>query len=265
MHNLEFLNDPSYRPFLQLYIFVVGAVVGSFLNVCIHRIPASKSIVSPGSGCPRCGASIPWYYNIPVLSYIWLRGRCANCKEPISITYPFVELLNALFYVFLYRRFGISIPFFIYAFFVSTTIILIFIDYYHHLLPHVLTFPGIAVGLATSFVNPFLRPLDSLIGILLGGIVPLITLVLYKWVRKREGMGHGDIIMLAMVGAFLGWRQVLLVLFFSSMMGSLVGVLMILVFRRGRDYMLPFGTFIGIAALGAIFWGPGIWSLYFSR
>lgn len=265
MQQFGFLNDPSYRILIQIYLFLIGAVIGSFLNVCIHRIPLEKSIIHPRSGCPRCGTIIPWYYNIPILSYLWLRGKCATCKEPISIVYPFVELLTAVFYVLLFCYFGISIPFFIYAFFGSITIVLLFIDSFHRLLPHVLTFPGIVVGLATSFVNPFLRPLDSLIGVAVGGLIPLITLLLYQWIRKQEGMGHGDVVMLAMVGAFLGWRQVLLVLFASSLIGSLVGMLLILVFRRKSDYMLPFGTFIGIAALAAIFWGPRLWNFYFAR
>lgn len=265
MEYFSFFNDSSYRALIQIYLFIVGAVIGSFLNVCIHRIPLKKSIVIPGSGCPRCGHIIRWYQNIPLLSYIWLRGRCANCTEPISIVYPFVELLTAVFYVLLYRYFRISIPFFIYAFFGSITIILIFIDYYHRLLPHVLTFPGIIVGLATSFVNPLLRPMDSLIGIFLGGLIPLVTLLLYKWIRKREGMGHGDIVMLAMVGAFLGWHQVFLVLFFSSLIGSLAGILIILILRKESNYMLPFGTFIGVVALAAIFWGPRLWNFYFAR
>lgn len=265
MQHFAFLNDPSYRPLIQIYLFIIGAVIGSFLNVCIHRIPLEKSIVTPRSGCPRCGAIIPWYYNVPILSYLWLRGQCHNCKQPISPLYPFVELLNAVFYVLLFRYFGISIPFFVYAIFGSITIVLIFIDYYHRLLPHVLTIPGILIGIVSSFVNPLIRPLDSLIGVAVGGLVPLVTLLLYKWIRKREGMGHGDIVMLAMVGAFLGWHQVLIVLFFSSLLGSLVGIVMILILRKDSNYMLPFGTFIGMAALAAIFWGPRLWNIYFNR
>jgi leader peptidase (prepilin peptidase) / N-methyltransferase len=265
MQAFAFLNDPSYRPLIQVYLFLAGAVIGSFLNVCIHRIPLQKSVVTPRSGCPRCGAGIPWYHNIPILSYLWLRGRCRNCKQPISLSYPLVELLTAVLYVLLFRYFGISVSFFIYAFFASLVIILVFTDYNHRLLPHVITFPGIVIGLVLSFFNPLIRPVDSVMGVLIGGVIPLLTLLLYKWVRKKEGLGHGDIVMLAMVGAFLGWHQVLLVLFFSSLVGSLIGGLLILFFRRRSDYMLPFGTFIGMAALAAIFWGPRLWNLYFSR
>jgi len=246
----------------EIYLFVVGLVIGSFLNVCIHRIPIRKSIVTPRSRCPRCEALIPWYHNVPLLSYLWLRGRCAYCKERISPIYPIVELTTGILFLLLYIYFGISISFLIYGFFGCILIVLTVIDYYHRLLPAKLTFPGIALGLATSFVNPYLSPVQSLLGVVVGGLVPLFALVLYKLVRKREGLGHGDVVMLAMVGAYLGWQQVLLVLFFSSLLGSLIGGLFILVLRKGSDYLLPYGTFIGAAALPAIFWGPHVWNLY---
>ncbi len=262
MDRALYFDNPSFFPLFEIYFFVVGLVIGSFLNVCIHRIPIHKSIVASRSRCPRCDALIPWYRNVPLLSYLWLRGKCANCKERISPVYPIVELITGILLLLLYFNFGISIPFLIYGLFGCITIVLTVIDYHHRLLPAKLTFPGIALGVASSFVNPFLTPLESLVGVVVGGLVPLFALIVYKLVRKREGLGHGDVVMLAMVGAYLGWQQVLLVLFFSSLLGSLIGGLFILVFRKGSDYLLPYGTFIGAAALPAIFWGEQVWHLY---
>lgn len=245
------------------YLFAVGTVIGSFLNVCIYRIPHKMSIVSPRSSCPNCHRRIPWYYNLPILSYVWLRGRCAYCKHWISPVYPFVELLTGVYFVFLLICFGPFVPFLIYAVFGCMTIALIFIDYYHKLLPAVITFPGVALGFASSFINPYLNPWQSGLGIVLGGLLPITVLVVYKWIRKREGMGHGDIVMLAMVGAFLGWKMVFLVLLFSSLLGTVVGLLIIVTMKKGSDFALPFGTFIGAVALIAVFLGRWIWKYYF--
>jgi leader peptidase (prepilin peptidase)/N-methyltransferase len=176
-----------------------------------------------------------------------------------------VELITALFFVFLYRSFGISAPFLIYAIFGCSMIVLIFIDYYHRLLPWVITFPGIAIGFLSSFVNPFLTPIESGVGILLGAGILLFVFFLFKWVRKKEGLGDGDIVLLAMVGAFLGWQQVLLILFFSSMLGSVIGLYSMVVLRKGSDFPYPYGSFIGAAAIPAIFWGQKLWYLYITR
>jgi leader peptidase (prepilin peptidase)/N-methyltransferase len=257
------LEIQSVPGFVEIYLFIIGAVTGSFLNVCIYRIPIRKSIVLPASSCPNCGTAIRWFHNIPIVSYIFLRGRCANCKTGISPVYPFVEFLTAVLFVLLYRFFGPSIPFLIYLLFACSMIVLIFIDFYHQILPHRITFPGIAIGFVSSFVNPFVRPIDSALGILVGGLLPTVVLMLYKWIRKREGLGHGDIFMLAMVGAFLGWRQVVIVLFLSSLLGSIVGLSLMLIQKRGADLMLPFGTFIGAAGIFAVFYGRYFWRLLF--
>lgn len=258
------LKEALQIPYLmEVYLFIIGAIIGSFLNVCIHRIPLKESIIFPRSRCPKCGNEIRWYQNVPILSYIFLLGRCANCKTRISPVYPFVELLTAILFVVLWRKFGPTIPFVIYGVFACCMIVLVFIDYYHQLLPHRVTFPGIALGFASSFINPYVRPLQSAIGILIGGLLPLLVLIVYRWVRKKEGLGHGDIFMLAMIGAFLGWKQVLIVLFLSSFVGALVGLFIILVWKKGSDFALPYGTFLGAAALFALFYGPYLWNLYF--
>lgn len=253
------------RWFGLAYVFVVGAIIGSFLNVCIYRIPLGMSIVTPRSSCPKCNRKIPWYHNIPILSYLWLRGKCAECKEPISPVYPFVEFLTAAYLTLLLYHFGPLRSFLIYAIFGCVMIVLIFIDYYHRLLPRVITFPGLIVGFAGSFINPYLNPVQSGLGIALGVLLPTFVLVTYKWLRKKEGMGHGDIVMLALVGAFLGWKMVFLVILFSSLAGVLVGVPIIFITKKGSDFPLPFGSFIGAVAMLAVFWGRWIWNLYFFR
>ncbi len=259
---------------LEIYFFVIGSIVGSFLNVCIYRLPLHKSIIRPRSRCPHCDRLIRWYYNIPIVSYAWLRGRCAYCKERISPVYPLVELLTAVFFVMLFVRFGISSTFFYFAVFGCMLIILMFVDYFHRLLPAVVTFPGIAVGFLFSLGYSLAAPkdwtllqrftplLESFKGAALGALLPLTVYFLFKWIRKKEGLGHGDIVMLAMVGAFLGWKGVIVVLFLSSFVGSLVGIFVIGVLKKPADYMFPFGSFIGAAALAAIFWGRIVWGLY---
>jgi len=177
--------------------------------------------------------------------------------------YPFVETITGILFLLLFLRFGLTLPLLIYGFFGACMIVLIFIDYFHKLLPAKITIPGVILGFLSSFVNPLVHPRDSLIGILLGALTLFSVYIAFKLIRNKEALGHGDIVMLAMVGAFLGWQQVLLVLFISSLLGSLVGVVFIVILRKGFDYMLPYGTFIGIAALPAIFWGQKILNYYF--
>lgn len=248
--------------FLVPYFFLLGAIVGSFLNVVIYRVPAGKSIVTPRSFCPNCQQKIPWYYNIPILSYLILRGRCAYCKTRISFVYPFVEALTGAYFVLLLYYYGVHWEALIYAFFGCALIVLIFIDYYHRLLPRVITYPSIIIGIATSFINPYINPLQSVLGIVVGGLLPTIVLVLYKWIRKKEGMGHGDIVLLAMVGSFLGWKMVFLVILFSSLLGVVIGAIVIYGMKKGSDFPLPFGSFIGAVALATVFWGRFFWHWY---
>jgi len=263
MERALFFPDPVFGTIIQVYTFLLGAIVGSFLNVCIYRIPLQQSIVTPRSSCPNCHTPIRWYQNIPILSYIFLRGRCANCKVKISPIYPFVEAVTGLLFLFLYRKFGISIPFVTYAVFGCSMIALLFIDYYHRILPHKITIPGILFGFITSFGNPYVGPVDSILGILVGGILPLVVYLLYIAVRKKEGMGQGDIVMLADVGAYLGWRQVILVLFAASILGTLVALISMMVFRKDSEFQYPLGTFIGIVAIPAIFFGFEVWQMLF--
>ena len=240
---------------------LLGLVIGSFLNVCIHRLPQRKSIVSPASSCPRCGYVLRWYDNIPVLSYLALRGRCRGCKAPISLRYPIVELVTMGVFVAHYLVFGLDIMLVPRLLFACALIVLFAIDLEHHLLLDVITLPGIVVGLAFSLMLP---PgiVSAAIGVLVGGgILWLIGEAYYRYAGE-EGMGGGDVKMLAMIGAFLGWKLAVLTLVFSSLAGSIVGLAVIASRRGGMKYALPYGTFLAIGALVASLFGDPIVTWY---
>jgi leader peptidase (prepilin peptidase)/N-methyltransferase len=216
-----------------------GALVGSFLNVCIYRLPLGTSIVWPGSACPHCGRALAWFENIPIVSYLALRGRCRSCGATISPRYPAIEALTA------------------------ALIVLFEIDREHQLLPHAITLPGILVGFLFSF---FTEPgwQSSLLGILIGGGTLLAVGYTYYWLRHEEGLGMGDFKMLAMIGAFLGWPLTLVTLMMASFVGSIVGVFLIAANRGGMKSALPFGTFLAVGALAAATVGPSVLQWYLS-
>jgi leader peptidase (prepilin peptidase)/N-methyltransferase len=245
----------------------IGLAVGSFLNVCIHRLPKGSSIANPPSSCPNCGYTLRWYDNIPVLSYLWLRGRCRSCRAPISIRYPIVEVITMLVFLLHLYVFGWSALMAVRLVFACALIVLFAIDLEHHLLPNIITLPGIAVGLIFSvIVPPGIR--DALLGAILGGGVLWLIGEAYFRFSGQEGMGGGDVKMLAMVGAFLGWQLVLVTLVTSSVAGSLIGMLVIAFRRGGLKYALPYGTFLALGALVSsiagdliINWYVGLYSL----
>jgi leader peptidase (prepilin peptidase) / N-methyltransferase len=226
-----------------------GAIVGSFLNVCIHRVPRGSSIVWPSSACPHCSRELSWYENIPVVSWLALRAKCRTCKGPISVRYPFVETLTAALFVAAWWYYGPGLLLVSRLIFGCALIVLFAIDLEHHLLPNVITLPGIAVGVAFSF---FTEPgwMAALIGVLAGGGVLYLIAYVYFRVRHEEGLGMGDPKMLGMIGAFLGWRLMLLTLMAASLTGTVVGLGLILAGRGTMKYALPFGCFL---ALGAVF------------
>jgi leader peptidase (prepilin peptidase)/N-methyltransferase len=242
-------------------IAILGLAIGSFLNVCIHRVPLGGSIVSPGSSCPHCGYVLKWYDNIPVLSYALLGGKCRNCKAGISIRYPVVEIITMATYVAHYLVFGPDIILIPRLLFATSLIVLFAIDLEHHLLPNVITLPGIVIGLAFSTMLP---PglLDAVIGVLAGGGVLWLVGEAYYRYSGQEGMGGGDVKMLAMIGAFLGWKLMVLTLVLSSVLGSVVGVLVIVLRRGGMKHALPYGTFLSLAALVASLFGQRILDWY---
>ncbi len=235
--------------------FLFGALIGSFLNVCILRIPEKKSIVSPPSHCPGCGAGIRFYDNIPVLSYLFLLGKCRNCGERISPRYPLIELITAVASLTCFFYFGLTLAWFGFFILVASLIVITFIDLDHRIIPDVISLPGIVVGFAFSFFLPHITWVQSLIGIAVGGGSLLMVAVIYEAITKQEGMGGGDIKLLAMLGAFLGWEGVLFVIMASSLLGTLVGGSVMLLAGRDGKYAIPFGPFLSLGAVLYLFWG----------
>jgi leader peptidase (prepilin peptidase)/N-methyltransferase len=243
---------------LNLISIVFGGMVGSFLNVCIFRLPKEESIIWPGSHCPHCKNAIKFYDNIPVVSYFLLRGKCRYCKGSISLQYPLVEGITALSSLFLIIKFGPSLSYLFYFAFVAALIVITVIDLYHQIIPDVISLPGIGMGLLASLLIPQITLFNSLIGILLGGGSLFIVATFYQWLFKREGMGGGDIKLLAMIGAFLGWKAVLLTILLSSLIGSVTGILMVVVKGKDFKYAIPFGPFLSLGAVISLFYGEEI-------
>jgi len=268
---------------IALFVFVFGLIIGSFLNVCISRLPQGKSVVSPGSRCPKCAKPIKPYDNIPVLSYLILGGKCRACKTRISPIYPAVELLTGLLFLACYLIFGNSVLTLKWAIFSAILIVLIFTDWRERVLPDAVNFAGLAIGLLISF---FVRPddgtalwiarrffefpppapvisfADALIGAAVGGGLLWLVGEGYFRVRGREGMGLGDVKMMLMAGAFLGLRRTLLTILVGSLLGAILGAIFILASRKGSEYELPFGTFLGMAALLVVFFGTPVVTWY---
>ena len=237
--------------FSSLLFFVLGAIIGSFLNVCIYRLPREKSIVAPGSSCTVCGAPINFYDNIPIVSFLILRGRCRHCKAVISGQYVVVELLTALLYAALFSIYGFSIELAVVLLFASLLIVISFIDLEFRIIPDILSLGGLVAGGALCFFRLSFDYMDALLGILLGGGVLWAIASGYELLRKREGMGGGDIKLLAMIGSFCGVKGVLFSLVFGSFLGTLVGVPLMLVKHADTKYALPFGPFL---SFGAVFY-----------
>jgi len=234
---------------------ILGAVVGSFLNVVIFRLPLGNSVVWPGSVCATCSRPLAWYENIPIASFLVLRARCRTCGSPISWRYPIVEAVTAAMFAILYWLLGPSLLFISRAVFASALVALFAIDLEHYLLPDAITLPGIVAGFIFSL---FTEPgwLASLIGILAGGGVLWGVAEAYYRIRHEDGLGFGDVKMLGMIGAFLGWKLMLLTLLFGSVGGSVIGVVLIISGRGDMKYKLPFGTFLALGAASAMIVGP---------
>ena len=250
---------------LAFWVFAMGAAIGSFLNVCIVRLPQGASLVKPGSHCPQCQSPIRFYDNIPLLSYLILRGKCRKCKVRISPRYFVVESLSAFMGLALFRTFGLSLEFAIYFIFFSALMVIIFIDLDTWTIPDIITLPGIVFGVAASFLLPRITLLQSLLGLLVGGGVLFLVATGYQLLRKREGMGGGDIKLLAMIGAFLGLPGVIFTLFASSLAGSLAGTLLMLRDKSGGSTRIPFGPFLALAAMSYVFWGQTVIQWYLDR
>lgn len=251
-------------PFIIAASIIFGAIVGSFLNVVILRLPEeNSSIVFPPSHCPRCQARLSWFENIPILSFLFLRGRCRHCHEPISFQYPVVEILMALLTAAVVVRFGLTITAAGYFLFCASLLSIIWIDMVHQIIPDVISISGIVIGFAFSFFNSFVTWKDSLIGLLVGGAFLYAIALTYYLVRRKEGMGGGDIKLLAMIGAFLGWQSLPVVIFLSSITGSIFGLLAMIQQKEGGNTRIPFGPFLSCAALFYLFFRSGIFRFIF--
>ena len=268
---------------ISAVVFVFGLLVGSFLNVCIVRLPRGGSIVTPPSHCPRCQSGIRFYDNIPLISFILLRGKCRKCGEPISWQYPLVELVNALFFVWIVREFGVGGEAFIMMALCSSLIVITVIDYHHLIIPDSITLPGMLIGLtiAPFVMSPLGDPLpfsldsllphagpyltgflNSLIGLLLGGGPLLAIGWIWEKLRHVEAMGGGDVKLMGMVGSFLGWKGALLTIMLGALTGSVVGVFLIVLKRHKMEKYIPFGPFLAAGAVASAFSGTHIVSWY---
>jgi leader peptidase (prepilin peptidase)/N-methyltransferase len=254
--------------FVQIFFFLLGSAIGSFLNVCIYRIPREKSIVNPPSACPGCEKSIRFYDNIPILSYILLKGKCRDCGSKISIRYPIVELLTGIFFLILYRQFGLTFELIVFMIFVSLLIAISFIDLDFQIIPDILSIGGVVLGFILAIIRPLFRDLDpkfgildSLYGIGLGGGLLFAIAWLYQFFTKREGMGGGDIKLLGMIGAFCGWKGVVFSLVSGSVLGTIVGIPLMLAKGRNTKYAIPFGPFLSLGAIIFIFRGDSLMNL----
>jgi leader peptidase (prepilin peptidase)/N-methyltransferase len=255
--------------YIDFVVFVFGAVVGSFLNVCIHRMPNEESIVSPPSHCPQCGQRIRWTDNIPLISFVALRGKCRHCGASISPRYVLVEFLTAILFLWVWLKLTpwehpplsgidfINVP--IYWLLIAGLIVATFIDFEHYIIPNEITLGGIVVGLALSGIHPRLMDTSSnlialwrsFLGIIVGGATLLAIAIVGEKIFKKEAMGMGDVKLIAAIGAFLGWQATLFTIFVSSLFGGVVGLILVLGSKKGWQSRIPYGPYI---ALGALVW-----------
>lgn len=233
-----------------VFSFLFGTAIGSFLNVIIYRLPLGTSIVAPRSFCPHCKKTIPAKENIPILSYILLRGRCSGCGTSISIHYPAVELITGALFVYFYLRYNISLEFFAYVTFSCALIIISGIDFSFQIIPDVISIPGIFAGLTFQLAQGNFLP--ALVGAIFGGGLILLIRVVGGKVYKKEVMGMGDVYLTAMIGAFVGWPLIIVAVFLAALTGSILGIIFIVSTRQSRESPMPFGPFLSIGGLGVI-------------
>jgi len=252
---------------LSIVSIVFGALIGSFLNVCILRLPKEESIITPGSHCPHCKNPIKFYDNVPLISYVLLRGRCRYCKRPISFQYPLIEGFTALSSFLLMTKFGPSLSYLFYFSFVAALIVITVIDLYIQEIPAVISVPGVGAGLLASLVLPQTTFVQSLSGALIGAGSLYLVAKVYYLLTGREGMGLGDADLLAMIGAFLGWKAVILTILLGSLAGSITGIVVIILKRKDFKYAIPFGPFLALGAVISLFYGEGLitWYLQLNR
>jgi len=243
-------------------VAVFGATIGSFLNVCIYRLPRHESIVWPGSHCPSCGGSIAWYDNVPVLSYLWLDGRCRTCRAPITMRYPLIEAANGAGYVAILWVFGASWTTILYCILFSALLVVTGTDLTHKIIPNVVTVPGIVLGLVGAATVLPVGPVNALLGMVVGGGILWALAWASPYLFGKEGMGGGDIKLLAMIGAFLGWKPALLTIMIGSLSGSVIGISLIAFGVMKREDYIPFGPYLVFGALVSLFFGEPLLNWY---
>jgi leader peptidase (prepilin peptidase)/N-methyltransferase len=268
--------------YIDFVVFVFGAAVGSFLNVCIHRMPNEESIVSPPSHCPHCGQRIRWTDNIPLISFVALRGKCRHCRAPITPRYVLVEFLTAILFLWVWLKLTpwehppqhgidfIKVP--IYWLVIAGLIVATFIDFEHYIIPNEITLGGIVAGLVLSAIHPQLMDTSSiwvslfrsLLGIIVGGATLLAIAIVGEKIFKKEAMGMGDVKLIAAIGAFLGWQATLFTTFVSSLFGGVVGLILVLGSKKGWQSRIPYGPYIALGALLWILCGSEIMNWYWS-
>jgi leader peptidase (prepilin peptidase)/N-methyltransferase len=251
------------HPYVDIAIFLFGMCLGSFMNVCIYRLPGSQSLINPRrSVCPHCDTPIAYYDNIPVISYIFLRGRCRACRGTIALRYPLVELMSGFFALCAVLKFGLTIEALVTYAFIAALIVVTYIDIDHQIIPDVITLPGIPIFFLASFVMSTITVKDAAIGMVIGGGSLFSVAWAYQLIKKKEGMGGGDIKLLAMIGAVIGWKGVLFTIFSSSAIGTISGLLVMLKEKEGMKLAIPFGPFLSIGAIAYIFFGDPIIAWY---
>ena len=257
----------SLELLFAIVFFVSGTAVGSFLNVCIHRLPLNKSIVFPGSHCPSCKTPIKPHDNIPILSYLILGGKCRKCAATISIRYPIVEFMGGLFALAVFYKYGMTISGFVHYIYIASLIVITFIDLDHRIIPDVISLPGIVLFILAQFILPGGSVKYGLIGLLTGGGILYSVAFIYQLLTGREGMGGGDIKLLAMIGALTGWIGVVFTLFMASALGAVIGITLMLLKGENMKLAIPFGPFLASASILYLFFGMPIilWYVHIMR
>jgi leader peptidase (prepilin peptidase)/N-methyltransferase len=231
----------------DMFAFLFGAAIGSFLNVVIYRMPEGMSLIKPNSFCPNCKKPIEWFENIPVISYIFLRGKCSGCHSQISIRYPLVEIITGCLFLYSFIHFRLSIDFFFFIFFFCSLIIVSSIDFSHQIIPDIISMPGIFIGLIFQIIKSNFMP--GLIGILFGGGLIFLIRIIGGKVYKKEVMGMGDVYLTAMIGAFVGFPLILPAIFIAALIGSILGIIFIISTKQSRESPIPFGPFLSIGGI----------------
>lgn len=261
---------------ISIFVFIVGTCVGSFLNVCIYRIPRDESIVFPGSHCPKCGKAIKWHDNLPVLSWLLLRAKCRHCAQSISPRYALVETLVAVLFTLVWLQYGLQALTPVFWLVIGGLVVATFIDFEHYIIPDRISLGGIGAGLLVSFFVPELHALtdpvfqldglqglaSSAIGVAAGSGSLWMVAVVGKMIFKKDAMGLGDVKLLGAIGAFMGWRSVIFTIVISSFLGSIVGVTLIAIGNRKWQSKIPYGPYIAFAAVLWIYFGPTLWNAY---